>query len=181
MRSSRLAAWVAVPVLVVMLGFLFVLAFSEGGDTDDSPSPLLGRMAPPVRGETIDGGSFDLAEYEGEYVVVNFFATWCIPCRREHPELVNFQQRHAAAGDAQVVSVVYDAKVSTVVEFFEENGGDWPVVTDPDGRTALEYAVTGVPESFLLAPDGVVVWHSRSGVTASALDQVLRSAQEARR
>ncbi len=180
MKSGRLATWVAVPVLVVMLGFLLVLAVSDGGSADDSPSPLLGRLAPPIEGETVDGETFDLDDHDGEFVVVNFFATWCIPCRREHPELVNFQQRHAAAGDADVVSVVYDAKVSTVVEFFEENGGDWPVVTDPVGRTALEYAVTGVPESFLVDPDGIVVWHTRSGVTASGLDQVLRSAQEAR-
>lgn len=180
MKSSRLAAWVALPVLVVMLGFLAVLAASDGGGADASPSPLMLRPAPPIVGERIDGGAFDLEEYDGQFVVVNFFATWCLPCRREHPELVNFQRRHAVAGDAEVVSVVYDAKVSTVVDFFEENGGDWPVVTDPDGRTALEYAVTGVPESFLVDPDGIVVWHTRSGVSASGLDQVLRSAQEAR-
>lgn len=180
MRNSRLAAWVALPVLVVMLGFLFVLATSDGGDSDDSPSPLIGFPAPGIVGETIDGESFDLEELDGQFVVVNFFATWCIPCVREHPELVNFERRHAVAGDAAVVSVVYDAKVDTVREFFTENGGEWPVVTDPDGRTALEYALTGVPESFLVDPDGVVVWHSRSGVSASGLDQVLRSAQDAR-
>ena len=181
MKSSRLAAWVAVPVLVVMLGFLVVLAMSEGGSADDSPSPLLGRSAPAIEGEKIDGDTFALDEYAGDYVVVNFFATWCTPCRREHPELVNFQKRHAAAGDAQVVSVVYDAKVSTVQEFFDENGGDWPVVTDPVGRTALEYAVTGVPETFLVDPNGVVVWHTRSEVSASVLDQVVQSFQEAQR
>lgn len=179
MNHSRLAAVIAVPVLVVMLGFLAVLAVSDGGDDQSSPSPLLYRPAPDISGETIDGEPFELAAFDDQFVVVNFFATWCIPCRREHPELVNFERRHAAAGDAAVVSVVYDAKVGTVRDFFDENGGDWPVVVDPDGRTALEYAVTGVPESFLVDPNGIIVWHSRAGVSASGLDQVLRDAQAA--
>ncbi len=179
MNRSRLAAWVAIPVLVVMLAFLAVLAVSDGGDSSSSPSPLLLRPAPAIVGETIDGEPFDLETYDGQFVVVNFFATWCIPCRREHPELVNFERRHTVADDAAVISVVYDAKVGTVRDFFDENGGDWPVVIDPDGRTALEYAVTGVPESFLIDPDGVIVWHSREGFSSSFVDQVLRAQQVA--
>jgi cytochrome c biogenesis protein CcmG/thiol:disulfide interchange protein DsbE len=180
--KGRLAAFVAVPVLVVMLGFIAVLATSEDAANRSVQSPLLGRQAPPIEGETLlDGEQYALADRQGEWVLINFFATWCVPCIREHPELVNFEQRHDAAGDASVVSVVYDADPDNVRDFFAENGGDWPVVDDPEGRIALSYGVAGVPESYLVSPEGVVVTKLEGGVTASGLDQLLADAQEAYR
>ena len=176
---SRVAAWVALPVLVVMLGFIVVLATSDPSGGRQSSSPLLGRQAPPIDSTTIDGETFDLEELRGRYVLVNFFATWCIPCIREHPELVNFERRHAGAGDAAVISVVYDDRSTKAREFFDENGGDWPVVVDPDGAIAVSYGVSGVPESYLVAPDGTVVTKIVGGVTASGLDRTLAEAKEA--
>lgn len=175
---SRLAIWIAAPVLVVMAGFIFVLATSDPSGTGQANSPLLGRQAPDITGETLDGDSFDLATNAGGYTLVNFFATWCVPCIREHPELVDFAQRHDLAGDAEVVSVVYDSRPSSVRDFFTDNGGDWPVVADPDGRIALSYGVSGVPESYLIAPDGTVVTKLVGGVTAAGLDALLAEARQ---
>ena len=177
--KGRLAAWVALPVLVVMLAFIVVLGTSDPSGSRETASPLLGQVAPPIVGQTIDGEAYDLTDHRGQYVLVNFFATWCIPCIREHPELVNFERRHGAAGDATVVSVVYDDRSSKAVDFFAENGGDWPVVTDPDGAVAVSYGVSGVPESYLVAPDGTVVTKIVGGVTASSLDRTLAEARAA--
>ena len=176
---GRFAAWVALPVLVVMLGFIVVLATSDPSGSRETTSPLLGQVAPPIVGDTIAGEAYDLTDHRGQYVLVNFFATWCIPCIREHPELVDFERRHSAAGDATVVSVVYDDRSSEALAFFEENGGDWPVVTDPDGAVAVSYGVSGVPESYLVAPDGTVVTKIVGGVTATSLDRTLAEAQAA--
>ena len=180
---GRLAMYVAVPVLLVMLGFIFVLATSDPAGNQQTRSPLLGRQAPPIEGEIIAGGGdgeFALADQQGEWVLVNFFATWCNPCIKEHPELVDFAQRHGVAGDARVVSVVFEDQQSEVRDFFDRYGGDWPVVPDPDGRIAVSYGVSGVPESYLVAPDGTVVTKLTGGVTASGLDRLLAEAQEAR-
>lgn len=175
MSRRRVGPWIAGAVLMVLGGFVAVLA--TGGDDGPVRSGIVGRQAPDIAGETIDEGEYALAAHRGEYVVVNFFATWCVPCIREHPELIEFDERHRAEGDASVVSVVFDSRPAQVQEFFDEHGGDWPVVIDPDGRTALQYGVSGVPESYLVAPDGTVLLKIEGGVTADHLDRLLRQVQ----
>ncbi len=173
----RIGPWIAGAVLVTLAALIGVLA--TGGDDGGVRSTLIGRPAPGIAGDTIDGEAYDLADQRGEFVVVNFFATWCVPCIREHPELVEFQRRQREDGGASVVSVVFDSRLEQVRAFFDKNGGDWPVVPDPDGRTALQYGVTGVPESYLVAPDGTVLTKIEGGVTADVLEELLEEVQVA--
>jgi cytochrome c biogenesis protein CcmG/thiol:disulfide interchange protein DsbE len=165
------ARWVALTVGVVMLALVGVLATRDPATTRVAKSPLVGRAAPPIAGATVDGDSFDLGDLQGRFVVVNYFATWCVPCQREHPELVEFSDRQRA----EVVSVVFDDKAEAVADFFAREGGDWPVVAD-DGRIALSYGVAGIPESFLVNPDGVIVAKITGGVTADGLDALIAEA-----
>lgn len=177
-RGLVLASAVVVAVLAVAL--VVVLATREPAQDRAGDSPLVGEVAPPLAAATIApaasaGEAFDLDRLRGQWVVVNFFATWCVPCRVEHPELVEFSERHAAAGDASVVSVVFDDEAAAVAGFFDENGGDWPVV---DGDAViLDWAVAAVPESFLVAPDGVVVAKVTGGVSADGLDELIGRVQ----
>jgi cytochrome c biogenesis protein CcmG/thiol:disulfide interchange protein DsbE len=106
-------------------------------------------------------------------VLVNFFATWCAPCKAEHPELVSFAQRHRLRGDAEVVSVAFNEQPSEVQAFFDANGGDWPVIAEGNGGFALEYGVVKLPESYLIAPDGTVVYKFEGGVRADDVDSVI--------
>lgn len=100
-----------------------------------------------------------------------------MPCLEEHPELVRFSQRHPAE-EAQVLAVVYDDQPDEVARFFRERGGDWPVVDDPGAK--VDVGVRGVPESFVVDPDGVVRTRLVGGVTAEGLDAVLRQLRGAR-
>lgn len=170
---------IAAVVGIVVLGLVGVLATRDPAHTRVAESPLVSKVAPPIDGSTLDGETFRLSSLKGRWVLVNYFATWCVPCQREHPELVEFHERHDRIGDATVVSVVFDDDPDEVARFFDREGGDWPVVND-DGRVALSYGVAGIPESYLVDPDGFVVAKITGGVTADGLDGLLAEAQAAR-
>ena len=170
-RPPRVGLIVSGVVAVLLIGFVAILATREPATERRASSPLIGKVTPALTGETLDGGTFDIDDQRGRWVVVNFFATWCRPCVEEHPELVRFDEAHSAAGDATVVSVVYDpADLDAVDDFFAEQGGDWPVVTD--GRlAAVDYGVVKVPESYLVAPSGIVVQKYTGGVTQQMIER----------
>jgi cytochrome c biogenesis protein CcmG/thiol:disulfide interchange protein DsbE len=108
---------------------------------------------------------------------VNFFATWCAPCEKEHPELRAFAAEHEEIGDAEVVSVVFDDEKDKVEEFFKEQGGEWPVVFDDQTRIGIDYGVSGIPESYLVDPNGIVRVKLIGGVTRAGLDAQLDAAR----
>ena len=176
-RQNHTARWVAIAIGGVVLLFIALLATRKSAESSQADSPLLGKQAPATAGPPMNsGGSWpaqvDLSTYKGKFVVVNFFASWCIPCQQEQPELVSFSQRHAATGDASVLGVVYDDQPDAVRRFLSDHGGDWPVIDAPSSK--VDWGVRGVPESFLVAPDGTVLTHIVGGVSADGLDQLLR-------
>lgn len=174
-RNGRSVMVVSFAVGIVLIGFLVVLAMSGGGD--DGQSPLLGQPAPPVVGTDLDGVAFDIDEHRGKWVLVNYFAVWCPPCVEEHPEIVAFDEAHRDAGDVQVVSVVFQDDEEDVRAFFEENGGEWPVLVEGTEGVAVGWGVTGIPETFLVSPQGIVVHKFTGGVTQDELESVLSQAR----
>lgn len=163
---------------VLMIGLIVVFANAPTATTQPVNSPLLGRSVPEVKGTTIDAEIFDLAALRGQWVVLNVFATWCVPCREEHPHLVRFDTLHRERGDAAVVGLVYDDDSDAVREFRAEEGGSWPMLTDPDGRMAVSLGVAGVPESFLIRPDGIIAAKVTGGVRFAELEALLEEAQK---
>ncbi len=167
-----------VPVLIagvlgiVMLLFIVLLATRAPSTDRQVDSPLLGQQAPRIVGTTLQGREFDSSTYDGRYLVVNFFATWCIPCVREHDQLVRFQREQADAGQANLISVVFDDDEESVREFFAREGGDWPVVF-AEPTTVSEWGVAGVPESYVVDPAGTVRYKLVGGVTAEGLTELV--------
>ena len=175
-RRRRSARTIAIVLGVVLVGLVVVLATRQPAGSRLAESPLVGQPAPAVAGETIDGETYRLERDRGQWVVVNFFATWCVPCREEHDDLVRFATRHSVAGDAKVVGVIFSDDAEAVRRFRDEQGGNWPMVTDPEGSIALEFGIAGVPESFLISPDGIVVAKIVGGVREGDLTELLADA-----
>jgi len=176
-RRRHTARWVAVTVLVVAAGLIAVLATRQPAAVSEVQSPLVGTQAPPVRGLTVDGRAFALARPPGTFVVLNFFAPWCEPCQAEGPELVHFAFEHQQAGDAKMVSVVFDDSASDARSYQATLGATWPTLADPQGTIALSYGVRAPPSTFLIAPDGRVVAYIVAPVTAADLDGLIARAR----
>lgn len=151
----------------VVLALLILLLAVAGGGSDAPSSALLGQRVPLIAGETLEGADYDIDQSRGRWVVVNFFATWCPPCIAEHPDLVALERVGAETGEIDVVANVFNDSPENVAEFFAENGGSWPVLSDPG--IAVEFQIRRVPESFLVDPFGVVRVHYTGGVTTEQI------------
>ena len=173
--ARPLAPFIAGLVLVILLPLLWVFATSETGIDDPAASPLIGQTRPDIEAVDRVGDSIDFADWDGDWIVVNFFATWCVACVVEHPELVEFENRHMASGDVQMVSIAFEDSADDVEEFFMTRGGTWPVITDRGmaGEIGLEFGVAQLPETFLVSPEGVVVSRLVGGFSADQADEIM--------
>ncbi len=176
-RRSNAVRWTALGVGLVMALLVVLLIVSKQADEGSGASPVVGQQAPALNGDALIGQPFDIGTND-RWLVVNFFATWCVPCVREHPELRKLAADGAKDGSLQVVSVAYDDEASEVEDFFRQKGGDWTVLDADDGRTALDWGVAKVPESFVVAPDGTVVTRLQGGVRAQDVEAIIASATE---
>jgi cytochrome c biogenesis protein CcmG/thiol:disulfide interchange protein DsbE len=178
MERRSPARWVAVAVLVILVLLVAVLATRPAADSKVKASPLVGLPAPVVEGTALDGRLVDVASMKGRYVVLNFFATWCQPCRVEHPEIVAFASENKAANDPAVVAVAYDqSDLNAARSFFAQNGGTWPVLPDDKGHISIDYGVRGLPETYIIDPQGNIAAHVSGGVTVAKLDELTGKAR----
>jgi cytochrome c biogenesis protein CcmG/thiol:disulfide interchange protein DsbE len=137
--------------VIAVLGSIF--AFGLGRDPTHLPSELVGHRAPEFSLGSLSGQTIDLRSLRGKVVVLNFWASWCIACRQEHPNLVAAWELY---GDSGVVflGVLFQDTPQYARQFMKDLGGGWPTLLDPGGRTAISYGVAGVPETFFIGPDG---------------------------
>jgi cytochrome c biogenesis protein CcmG/thiol:disulfide interchange protein DsbE len=169
--------WLAALVLAALVALGVVLATRTPQQATQVASPLVGRTAPQVGGSNLVTGSpVSLQAWRGRFVVVNFFASWCVPCRQEAPDLSRFayQQSHRGNG-AQLLSVVFHDTTDTATAFLRSNGDLWPAVSDPGGAVADRYGVTAPPTTFVIDPSGRVAAVLVGPATQDNLDSSLAS------
>ncbi len=182
-RSRHITRWVAGAVLLVLCGVGIVLATRTPQEATQVKSPLLGHMAPSFTGTDLrTGQAVSLRSLRGHYVFVNFFASWCIPCQQETPDLITFDynQQHSTNG-ADLVGVVFHDQVSAAKAFQRTQGATWPTVSDPGGTIAEHYGVTAPPTTFLIDPSGRITVNPSAGpATESELEHMLKEARTGR-
>jgi len=178
-RGKHTTRWIGGIALVVLVAVVAVLATRPSYQATEADSPLVGHQAPALVGTTVTGQHFNLASYRGRWVVLNFFASWCVPCQEEEPNLVAFAYDHRQAGGPALVGVVFEDTDGAARDFLAQQGAHWPTVGEQGGRLALAYGVTSPPETFLISPTGLVAAHIYGAVTEPFLDQQLARAERA--
>jgi len=125
-----------------------------------APAVAVGGKAPDYRSATLAGEPLSLADLRGEVVMLNLWATWCYPCRREMPSFEALSREFADHG-LRVVAVSIDRAGAEpeIREFLEEHGISFTVLHDPDQEIVRTFRTLGVPETFLIDRDGVLVRH----------------------
>jgi len=147
---------VRVAVVVAILGLVVTLALAFRRDPHDIKTGTIGKPAPVFTLDRLDGsGKVALADLSGKVVVMNFFASWCLPCTQENPALVRVYERYRAS-DVVMLGVNYQESRDNGLAYVARMGMGWTTVADDDGRVALSYGVFGPPETFFIGPDGVI-------------------------
>ena len=149
-RWLRLSIVVAIAALVVVL----VLAFRRA--PTDIRTGTVGKPAAAFTVQRLDGtGALTLTPTDGKVVVVNFFASWCVPCKEENPALVRVYERYRSS-DVVFIGVLYQDSRDSGLSYVRDNGVTWPTGSDDDGRVAFSYGVFGIPETYFIGADGVI-------------------------
>jgi len=159
--------------LVVVAPLVAVLVMNLGRNPHLIASPLVGRAAPDFVLRPLDGGEpVTLASLRGRPVVLNFWATWCVPCFEEHAVLVSAAR---ATGDrAHFIGVVYQDDEEQVRAFLARQGSAYPSLLDPGSRTAIAFGIFGVPETFFIDGEGRIAAKHVGPLDAPSLEAKLR-------
>lgn len=174
-RATGLNWKVLLAGLLVVLPLVAILASGFGNDPHALPSMLEGREAPVFALEDLDGNPYALPALKGEPVVLNFWSTWCGPCKYEHPLLL---QAQSAYPQVKFLGVIYSDTEPKVRRYLAQAGANYPHLLDPGNKTAIDYGVAGVPETFFIDRNGVIV-HKQVGpltpdVLRSKLEEIAR-------
>ncbi|HYR94690.1 MAG TPA: redoxin domain-containing protein [Methylomirabilota bacterium] len=149
-RWLRLSIVVAIAALVVVL----VLAFRRA--PTDIRTGTVGKPAAAFTLQRLDGTDKMVIDApRGQVTVVNFFASWCIPCKEENPALVRVWERYRSS-DVVFIGVLYQDSRDNGLKYVRDNGVTWLTGSDDDGRVAFSYGVFGIPETYFIGADGII-------------------------
>ncbi len=147
---------IAPPVVFAGLAAVFYVGMMNGGGNRELPSTFIGKPAPPVTEVALEGypGVTPETLAAGEVTIVNFWASWCPPCRAEHPKLIELAEQ-----GIHLVGINFnDREVDALKYLADENNPFDAIAFDPKGRTSFDWGVSAPPETFILAADGTVVF-----------------------
>jgi cytochrome c biogenesis protein CcmG/thiol:disulfide interchange protein DsbE len=149
----------------IALAVLFAFGLNPSRDIHALPSPLIGKAAPvfSLSDALHPDSTVSNATLKGQVYVLNVWATWCEPCRQEHGELLNIAKQHVVP----IIGLVYMDERAKAQQWLQQFGNPYTAVAfDGDGRTAIDWGVTGAPETYLVDGQGRVVYKFITPMTA---------------
>ena len=154
----RLRPLMLLPLIVfVALAAIFLMRLDSSVGPDVVPSVLIGKPAPDFSLPALAGAGvpgLSRADLDGQPTLVNIFASWCVPCRQEHPVL----ERIAKDGRIRLVGIDYKDKPANALALLHDAGNPYAAIgTDETGRTFIDWGAYGVPETYLVGADGIIV------------------------
>jgi cytochrome c biogenesis protein CcmG, thiol:disulfide interchange protein DsbE len=179
-KRSLLSALPLIGFVVLAGLFLYMFVGRQGRDPSVLPSPLIGRAAPTFVLEALPGsgkpGLSDADLRQGHTTIVNLFASWCGPCRVEHPSLRALADNPLLKDKGvRLVGVAYKDEPANALKFLSSEGDPYAAIgMDLKGRAAIDWGLTGVPETFVVRGDGTIAYKYTGPITEQALrDKVL--------
>ncbi len=173
LRRTLLYSIPVVTVLAAGTGFYFMLRGLRRGTFNPHgvPSPLVGHRIPPFSLPGINAGGFSSTEIFAAHrpLVINFFASWCLPCREEEPVLMGLR-----AQGIPIWGIAYKDTVPAASAYLSKFGNPYArTASDEPGRASIDWGLTGVPETFIINSEGVVVWHMAGPLTPELATRVV--------
>ncbi len=178
--SKRRHVITTLAIVVAAAGFIALLGYGLTLDTTKVPPAIVDKAAQPfsvawIQGQkfipTASESGFRLADLKGHPVVLNFWASWCVSCREEAQELQKFWTLHDK--DVLVVGIAIQDEKDAAKKFADYFGKTYALGLDVDGRAAIDYGVSGVPETFLIDRNGVIRHKEIGPVSVSKLESLL--------
>jgi cytochrome c biogenesis protein CcmG, thiol:disulfide interchange protein DsbE len=156
-HPARIAA-LAVALVVVVFGVVLALNVGADPQQDSQQSPFLGKQVPAFNLPTLVGERVSKASAAGKTVIINFWNTWCSPCRDELPALKEFYTQHQSDSDFMMIGIVRQPQESarTIKSYVNDEAMNWTIALDPGDRAALAFGTRGQPETLAVSPSGVV-------------------------
>jgi len=180
--AGRQRWWRVALVLAPVLGFLGLLAYGFTRDPRAIPSPLVARPAPDFQLTLFNGSQVRLSEFRGRVVFLNFWASWCPPCRAE-ARLLEAAWRHYRDRGVVFLGVNIQDREASARSFLDEFGITYPNGRDPQNRIAIDYGVYGLPETFFISRDGLITYKHIGAIggdlLAGKMEEALRGAVSA--
>ena len=167
------------PILVVggslVLGLVLLLYSGFGKDPHAIPSMLEGRPAVGFALKDLDGNPVSLESLRGTPVILNFWSTWCQPCKIEHPY---FQDAARAFPGVKFYGMLYGDDPQKARRFLKQSQSAYPTLYDPTNRVSIDYGVTGVPETFFIDREGMIVKKVSGVVAPDVLQQMIQRLEQ---
>ncbi|MGD9241644.1 MAG: TlpA disulfide reductase family protein [Desulfobacterales bacterium] len=157
-RRVSLQSMVIIVLIVILIGILILLQTKDTFyNPSDGPQLAKGLPAPNFSLPDLGGQMVSLADYRGKVVLINIWATWCPPCVQEMPSMEKLYQELRGDGFEILAVSIDESGAQGVRPFMKKHKLSFPVLTDPEGTIKSLYKTTGVPESFIIDTDGVLV------------------------